>query len=452
VEATPPLAGFNPFSPTKKDRNRYDQPDQRPNPFATPTSHLKRPTSTNASPDNPFLSVEPKGTSHAPNAAVARARKRLRGEPISPSPCKDKRQRLSLPFPFANHDKPPSSEEGDDGEEEGEDDVLDNSPVKPPPVAGPAGKVFKLLFNEVSPLPTQKGKGKEKELKDKDAVPFTKSTFRTELKRSTSLFTTSNDSQASFKTSIFTPSSRPAARTHAGMQKRVFSETDMARDPNQSLYSSQVPNSPPVVQLLRPSPPPVAPSASANASSSKHNAEKRRQGATTSRKKAKLKETNRPDDGDHGQSSSENDTETDKIRVIDPFRSPPKAVEPSTSEGTDKSDDIDDEDHILSRRSQVRSAEYERPDLEDAGKVSVDLPDDLRRVLSLNPSSSGSPKYMASKEKRLLESVLRGSARARYEGEVWSVGEAGRDEVLEEDRDGEEEWEGEGIPWEVAEL
>jgi hypothetical protein len=93
-----------------------------------------------------------------PTSPLSRARKRLRGEPVSPSPYKEKRQRVSsqvsLPFPLPNA----LSEGSDDMDDDvpANSSFVNDSPVK----ASAGGKTFKLLFDE--PVPQNEAQTKSK--------------------------------------------------------------------------------------------------------------------------------------------------------------------------------------------------------------------------------------------------------------------------------------------------
>ncbi|KAI0347845.1 hypothetical protein BDW22DRAFT_1341111 [Trametopsis cervina] len=92
--------------------------------------------------------------------AVTRARKRLRGEPVSPSPVKEKRPRTAMervssgPFERGNLFDTLQAVQGDDSDEEpvkrgSEDEFIGETPAKP--MRG--GKAFVKLFDEAVPAP-----------------------------------------------------------------------------------------------------------------------------------------------------------------------------------------------------------------------------------------------------------------------------------------------------------
>ncbi len=76
-------------------------------------------------------------------------------------------------------------------------------------------------------------------------------------------------------------------------------------------------------------------------------------------------------------------------------------------------------------------------------RFEVNLPDDLRRVLAL------SPRVKDDTEDRMVRGLLYGRREGHYDaergGEIWDVGE-------ESGSEGEEDWEGEPVSWEVGEL
>lgn len=78
-------------------------------------------------------------------------------------------------------------------------------------------------------------------------------------------------------------------------------------------------------------------------------------------------------------------------------------------------------------------------------KISVDLPDDLRTVLHISPSRAREREELV-----LAESVLHGIREPLQRGLVWGAGEI--EDSCDAVTDGEDDWAGEGVPWEVGEL
>lgn len=156
VKVEPPVTSTNPFSPVKNKGNRVSLVEQtRPlsNPFSTPRKEIER---RELSPD-PFPLIQPVASSSQvtlssqPTSAVSRARKRLRGEPVSPSPVKPKRPRVvpaAGPIPFLARRSFDS-----DGERDPSDDELCHQPgsaiFEETPRRDRSGvKSFTSLFNE----------------------------------------------------------------------------------------------------------------------------------------------------------------------------------------------------------------------------------------------------------------------------------------------------------------
>ena len=78
-----------------------------------------------------------------------------------------------------------------------------------------------------------------------------------------------------------------------------------------------------------------------------------------------------------------------------------------------------------------------------------DLREDLKRILALSPE-----KRTEEEERKIANAVLYGRREGHYDAkgfEVWDVGEMS--EGAEGTRgDGEDDWEGEPVPWEAGEL
>jgi hypothetical protein len=86
------------------------------------------------------------------------------------------------------------------------------------------------------------------------------------------------------------------------------------------------------------------------------------------------------------------------------------------------------------------------------GHMEIDLPDKLRHVLALSSSDS---RLRNVEEETIVASLLYGRREACYDpikgGEIWDVGE----QILPlqaVDTEGEDDWEGQPVPWEVGEL
>ena len=82
---------------------------------------------------------------------------------------------------------------------------------------------------------------------------------------------------------------------------------------------------------------------------------------------------------------------------------------------------------------------------DDPGEFEVHLPDHLRRMLAISPSKARDPN-----EEGVVRELLYGQRTIHYDGarggDIWEVGELGHG------TEGEEDWEGEPVPWETGEL
>lgn len=534
VETTAPSSSYNPFSPVKNkgkqrapaqpiDQARYSHSIDV-NPFATPIkvkSKLRVPKKE-LSPE-PFPPIQPPQASSsttgpvpppAPTSAVSRARKRLRGEPVSPSPNKEKRRRVgsqaSLPFPKLEAPFLSSGEENEqDAAGEANSSFVDDSPVKAPV----GNKSFKLLFDEAAVshiVIPPKGKGTFARSK---TTPATIGLFRSgeHLERAATLGNetaatlgadvksrvgkgniTDKDSKSDRRgkkgvngNSTFsgnflpriddlfsdgplnnTPPPQTFKNVHVkqpetsgikarrGSTKRTFSDAE--KEPgdmlNQSVLAANT-----QLPLLPPSPPPA--DSSCRQSAKYKGKAKVKEG---SRKKARVFE-----EGDEDE-DEEDSPEDDNVKVVDRTRRP-TGFEPTGDEADLDSDPIlSFGAHRLPRGyrsfvpiepdggegdaspaiSNIIGREHENEN--EDGKFEVDLPDKLRRVLALSPQ-----KTQNVREERVVRGLIYGTRVEHYDarkgGEIWDVGE-GEDGEGMADTEGEDEWEGEPVPWEVGEL
>ncbi|RDB29104.1 hypothetical protein Hypma_015732 [Hypsizygus marmoreus] len=483
LETTAPLSSYNPFSPQKNKGKQKAAPSTtvqpRSNPFTSPFKSKSKPKpQPQDSPDAfPILKLpQPSKTPiQSPPAvsAISRARKRLRGEPVSPSPNKGKRRRITtqtqttLPFTKLAPDSS-SSEENDDDDRNSS--FITDSPMKAP--AG--GKSFKLLFDEsaaaanAGPAKGKSALGRTKSISTTRGLFGDKSvasvdddvgwdmgmntkgskTDKRNIKPLMPNSTTSRRGNGSALSSKAKKSASPVNRESENepetrkSAKRSLSDTDWE--------TSDIPREPSHAgpSLLPPSPPP------ANASTSRSKQFTNTKGTkgkakAVGRKKAKTADNHKTDDDDE---SSETDTSTTNVKIVDRTQ---------TRFQRTADDDLDfDSDPILgySRRGAPHGHEPSvPPDAELEGKFEVDLPDKLRRVLALESAESTT---RVLREKRMVEGLVFGRRSTHYDpakgGEIWDVGEddlrVDGEEEVRRDTEGEDDWEGEPVPWEVGEL
>ncbi|EIN14043.1 hypothetical protein PUNSTDRAFT_140433 [Punctularia strigosozonata HHB-11173 SS5] len=531
VHVPPPTASANPFSPSKPKppspakRGGGDEappPALLPNPFVTPAKGKPRPNRRQQQDDNPFglpstpaartpppasifagalpdalALVDPAPATRiaqdqpraGPSSAVIRARKRLRGEPVSPSPVKDKRRRLAsshtqLPaWPSAHARRSaatmlPSSE----SEPEDEASFIDDSPVKQPPG-------FKLLFEEAhSPSRRTSRSNSRSSGEGSISVPDVP---RTSSSRGTSVFDDDDDDPPPLKPkhaakntalprallpgkdNIFSEvvpervlaeqrrrEQQEAAKLAKRKGKRKATEKPVARTEAPTRPKSDESTGP--IGLIPPSPPPPT----------EEEKRKRYKARAVYHNGANAKRSRMDDGQEEEEEEEESNEEPAAVKVYDwswSHRHPPAAAETETQtqeEALGDGFDLDDPSlgmslGLFSRKFTPRKDPAADPDLlpsplpydfggtagGEEGKFEIDLPDHLRSVLSI-----GLGAREEREEKKLARGVLSGDARVGHKGgPIWGVGELG-EESGDEEEAGEEDWEGEGVPWEVGEL
>jgi hypothetical protein len=500
VESTAPLALYNPFSPVK-NKGKQKATSARPTPedfrrfniFASPSKRTNDSKLIDAREPSPdalpeillFHPIASSSAQHHPPAedAVSRARKRLRGEPVSPSPNKEKRRRVGssqtlLPFAILGTSAPDSDDDDDmDDAGEANSSFVDDSPVKPP--AG--GKSFKLLFEESLPKNgASKRKGSLtrskttpesaglfgdramsvgkliKEDADQDLGPIVQegvNPAKGDHRKngivgisaiSTSGWLPGQDNLFSEKVAPpYDNTQMPATKRHSFLGsetrkavKRSLSDAEDDVESDRRKSQSQHIAAP---KLLPPSPP--AESSSRGSSSNFKGKGK----AAGSRKKAKVQEEVEEDE-DEDESIDEG-----KVRRIPRVGHKPSADHPDFDFDSDwvlgTQSHRGSHDPLPVSQGQEDSASPNQSDSKSGREV--DLPDKLRRVLAISTSS----KSLELNEERVVRGLLSGKRATHYDpskgGEIWDVGEEDQKRV---DTEGEDDWEGEGVPWEVGEL
>ncbi|PPQ67102.1 hypothetical protein CVT25_005703 [Psilocybe cyanescens] len=457
IQPPTPLASFNPFSPQKKrkgkeretesvnkidEHNPFVQPDltkrvRKVSPDLFPVlqhSRLSSATSSlNFDLNPPLLSA----------SAVSRARKRLRGEPVSPSPNKDKRRRVAsqttLPFSRLKWDAP-SIDDNDDNLMDVESSFVDNSPMKAPI----PGKSYQQLFEE-NTMPTNLFwiEGMDEAARNGLHSASTVNGHLKPLQRamapkqdSTDLATDNLDHTNSRKMS-----SHPIEKTALDSQ----SEFSINRPSSKRAFLDEEGETEVILPrekspLIPPSPPPVG----SNASFNKPGKSRANAKGIMSRKKMKTdNQTPADDDSDDHESKS-------KLRIIgrNAVRRQHASILQDEEVVTSDCDPILD----YTRFTTPRASSQDNAQLQE-GNVEIDLPDELRRVLALQPVGSRS---QVSEEDRLVKGLLYGRRTNHYDpqkgGEIWDVGEDHHVDENEGNTEGEDDWEGEPVPWEVGEL
>lgn len=585
----------NPFSPVKGKTRQHPvitRPPEDYNPFSSPEKSPRKPkraqssrgSSRGVSPD-PFSDAPgpPSSASSskllfppalpltvlaAPelasgvDVAITRARKRLRGEPVSPSPSKEKRRRVlsglnrglprkSMPFPklgapLLGNAGPSMSDEDEDMHDLS---FIADSPVKLP--SADTNKAFKLLFDEPLPAPAfAEASSTRRRAASGDVRKEAGDSWDVDMDGDEPLATTSGDpskpvakalsashdgtgkpprkvkavipgarvpgkdnlwaegqtaldadapSQPNHRGHAGQPSKKPAALAQAS-QKRTHSHSKSGADveedatspaPSASMSASTSATLVATMPLLPPSPPPAngktyKPRYKASAKFKAHESGKakgkskaRAQESDAARKKQRMSsDAETPPDSIDGEREEDNDSdEHENVRVFD-WGSSQRALL-GIEDGGALSDFDPEFDFSLSRRAAKHLSPPMHIASEDNGGMEVDLPDDLQRLLAFSlpvkPSAeAGARRTKARKDREeevLARAVLSGTRPGHYDatrgGEIWDVGEigeeggtdgvelemaggaAGKAGALTDDDD---DWEGEGVPWEVGEL
>jgi hypothetical protein len=190
-------------------------------------------------------------------------------------------------------------------------------------------------------------------------------------------------------------------------------------------------------RLLAPSPPPAA---------------RRPSGSYLQNAKGKGKPTNKTDllseeeDGSDEDAPMNGKQSRHKVRLFDRTASRGIRDEGSIDEPFMTTRRPPDEDIVQSETSET-----------------ISLPDTLLSILSLAPASSH-----GRQDEHVVDQLIYGARRGNYDpskgGEIWGVGEfedeerdefaldAGHSRTTRGVYDDEDDWEGEGVPWEVGEL
>jgi hypothetical protein len=468
IEVAAPLPGFNPFSPVKNKGKQRDLPPassiptRKPlssNPFATPSKNVPSTSSRSVSP-NQFLQVQSHSPNPPPNTAVSRARKRLRGEPVSPSPNKQKRQRVGshavLPFPKSLPLSSDDEEDGEMGNADANNSFVDDSPVKPPT----GGKSFRLLFEDslpVASVPKKPANGLKSQSRNSvDAVKID-SNDTTSLEASPT--NSHKDSRRSkphlgtqnakaernpssttmlIKKDEFVSVEGQANQSRSGLSRTITMEKRKRSKPPNLKTSLKRPLAEVAVNDVLPSAPCsqlplLPPSPTCEDPSSNHRVPANKGKAGTSRKKAKVVS----EDEEEEEEDSLDDV---AVKVINLAHTPQQVPE--------NADELD-WDPILHSGTRNRDQDTASMSHHETGTFNVDLPDELRLMLAISPSRSHN-----GKQERVFRGLLYGDRVSNYDasrgGDIWDVGEAEDD--ARGSTEGEDDWEGAPIPWEVGEM
>lgn len=386
-----------------------------------------------------------------PTSAVSRARKRLRGEPVSPSPIKDKRRRIAsqttIPFPRLTLDAP-SSDDDKDAPAEADSSFVDNSPVKPS-----TNKFFPRLFQEeVEKHAEANADGclavrNNPLIKKTNDVGKSKATQQGDISRSASRGPAITKVESKIQQKAET---LQLLNVDAGLEslKTSSSRSSTKRPFSDDEEVSEIDQLPPPrakSPLIPPSPPSNSNSTFNRPAKNRPKLKGRTIKGNASQKKLKLNGEQAEDDSDEFQSNR-------KLKIVG--RNGTRLGH--AGKGPDEDYVSFETDSILgyARFSGLRASSPNDAQQED-GNVEIDLPDQLRRVLALQSAGS---KMQVSEEDRLVKGLIYGRRTSYYDsmkgGEIWDVGEDHQviSEGAHKYTEDEEDWEGEPVPWETGEL
>lgn len=428
----------NPFSPVRKRKSLPDEPAQvARNPFMTPVKSAPAPVSTSSpEPTVPKHQQHVQQPKKQPNTIVSKARKRLRGDSVSPSPP---RRDKHIQVEGITTNTKLFYQPGIITESEKEESFIEESPAKPTA----NGKTFQPLFNDISSQPSTStehrgrafmkaktipgglfGAVRDTTLKDDLALDYfppvgsavvTKgkgkaidgaANMHTSKKRKTlpgptGLIPTKDNLFGDVSSSTAEVSSR----------KRPMS--GVVRDTADKSLESNVWN------LLPPSPP------------------AQEQKLWKKAKKQKLVEKVQRGDG----KDTESDTEVDDVDIVS-WHEASSTQQLNAELGLEVDPELRIQLHLgaLSARAKSKSPE---PEIFD-----VDLPEHMVNMLSLSPRNEKNEKEGEDLVKGVIQGRRRGGAEVWGPGEFGGESEGSTEGKIEE----QDDWESEGIPWEVGEL
>lgn len=408
------------------DELPFPQPNLTNNP-STPCK--KRQFSTPSLEPFPPIAAVLEPTSPEINSAVKKARKRLRGDLVSPSP---KKPRMSqMPVSSA------SEEDLDRGEADAP--YVTESPVK----VSTNGKNFKPIFEEgrlPQPIFVKRGPF-SKSMTDPFGSLHSESkvgssSSQNQHRKASALRNVKKGPPQTMKpmpaTKCPSTSPKPTSKEHSpttGITEDSRSNQSRKRsssfDAEELNFNGQFPSLANV--LLPPSPP--------NASQTKSKISVK--GTARDRKKPKLASSCHP-----AENVSDDEPE---LEVIELESLPPRTT------GSQRFTNDDDDDYETVRETfgfrmigQSNSDPEAEENKSDGDEPEMNLPEDLRSVLHISASHRS-----AREERALVEALLQGRpGPSDQRGEVWGIGEC--EDAAANTTD--DEWVGEGVPWEVGEL
>lgn len=438
---TTSLSSFNPFSPQKKKKVERD-----PSAYTTQDSAINSKTygvrmtpSRSPSPTSPtFNRLQLPDDNKAPTpVAISRARKRLRGEPVSPSPRKPKVPRTStqaqLPIPKLNI-SPSDSDAGE--QDEAPLAIIAKSPTKPS-----TGKAFKFLFEDAV---------------EPNASPVMDKMSQSQPLPTGGLF------------SVFM--NDDLENTRKAKKAKVVAEIGETDNMEPHIALPGLDSTQPYPPTKRPAPQITSTAPGANVKrvqptlapvpGPSHTTVVSNKNATTPpRKEGPKGKKSRPLKGRAAGKAGHNHGDETDDDEMNPIKDNVKVIDRPRFLRTTPVDDESgqDLDPIFSFPHRGMPHGEQPPaldiDLHNARPTQqVDLPERLLRVLALESVEMEAQKI---DEEKVVQNLMYGRRLGHYDpgkgGEIWDVGEDEAGDVISS-RPEEDDWEGEPIPWAVGEL
>lgn len=399
-----------------------------------------------------FAPIEPAPKADTPvgNTAVKKARKRLRGDIVSPSP---KKPRMVSRTNSGLHEDSDAAEDDDETEET----YIGESPVK----QSLNGKDFKLLFEER--LPTLDFSGKKGPFSGTQSVFTTSDKWpkdalhifpeakadearkpleqsrgkvfsalkKTEKSKAPTMKSISSGKQP-FTAMKSTPESASSVIADSDSRDAVAPRTTRKRSSSEDVDESAA-NKQTFSDvngcLLPPSPPPSGTTQTSNRTGNG-------KGQTKNRKKAKLLANNNLDED-----SMEDEQD---LQIVD--YKPQSKRWARHRDGDDDEEDMTREVLGIAGIDRFGDVPEDGEGETDGAEPDINLPENLRKVLYISSSQA-----RVREERALVDSLLQGGPGSQGQrGEVWGIGEV--EDATAAITDGEDDWAGEGVPWEVGEL
>ena len=426
-DAEPVAAKVNPFSPRKRPEPFAASPSA---PFASTSASMSSltklvfpppPPSVGTStsplddPDNPFSAVPLSAATTSSSqfdSPFTKARKRLRGEDVEMDdaalvPHKKRRslnrsQSASQSTIWSRTGSAANALRPDPGRQQGEamdDEVLGPSPLK-------KGR-YKTIFDDSPPVPV---------------LAFGKGVSRTNsLPAGAMLFGKKKPEALApmerVEGQLATPLSSSTRVAPSGKRKRSGSGTRSECEGEERSTGSLA-----VLGLIPPSPPPI------KESDQQQSRWKGKGRSATGKGKKKAKMVSE-------ETSEEEDNAVDELAwtPVGPLKRRSQAAD------VDAEPDLELEDPIIAHSKARLLVAAEEPEQE--GDFEIDLPDQLKDILALTPSTRSKD------AETIVRNLLTGKGEFLSNIEIWAAGE-----VPENHSDDDDDWDGEPVGWWEAEL